>query len=306
MSLVRDIRDLEEVLANAQLPALPQSAIKLLELSKDPANGPADYAKPIEADAGLMSQVLRFVNSSYFGFSREIACVQQAITLVGVRTVKNFALWNAVFSVVPNPKFGPFDLKNLWQDSLRRAVFARLVGRRLKLHNSEDLFAAALLQDIAIPMLLKSLPEQYEQLIRRRAEDKIRLSSLERELFGWDHAEAAAALVRSWHLPEEFAVLIERHPSLEELLACTPSKLDAACVALAALLPACKDQDWSELNEFIAGLEKLLPGASGKVNEILEQTDKQFTDFAPMLKLPCPPSSLVVAMKAQQESQDNG
>lgn len=306
MSLVRDIRDLEEVLANAQLPALPQSAIKLLELSKDPANGPADYAKPIEADAGLMSQVLRFVNSSYFGFSREIACVQQAITLVGVRTVKNFALWNAVFSVVPNPKFGPFDLKNLWQDSLRRAVFARLLGRRLKLHNSEDLFAAALLQDIAIPMLLKSLPEQYEQLIRRRNEDKIRLSSLERELFGWDHAEAAAALVRSWHLPEEFAVLIERHPSLEELLACTPSKLDAACVALAALLPACKDQDWSELNEFIAGLERLSPGASAKVNEILEQTDKQFTDFAPMLKLPCPPTSLVAAMKAQQESQDNG
>lgn len=305
MSLVRDIRDLEEVLANAQLPALPQSAIKLLELSKDPANGPADYAKPIEADAGLMSQVLRFVNSSYFGFSREISCVQQAITLVGVRTVKNFALWNAVFSVVPNPKFGPFDLKNLWQDSLRRAVFARLLGRRLKLQNSEDLFAAALLQDIAIPMLLKSLPEQYEQLIQRRSADKMRLSSLERELFGWDHAEAAAALVRSWHLPEEFAVLIERHPSLEELLSTNPPKLDASCVALAALLPTCKDEDWSELNEFADGLEKLCPGSTAKLTELLEQTDKQFTDFAPMLKLPCPPMSLVAAMKAQQDLEHN-
>jgi HD-like signal output (HDOD) protein len=277
-----------------------------LELSKDPANGPADYAKPIESDAGLMSQVLRFVNSSYFGFSREIACVQQAITLVGVRTVKNFALWNAVFSVVPNPTFGPFDLKNLWQDSLRRAVFARLLGRLLKLHNAEDLFAAALLQDIAIPMLLKSLPEQYENLIRRRTEDKMRISSLERETFGWDHAEAAAALVRSWHLPEEFAVLIERHPSLEELLGCNPPKLDASCVALAALLPACKDEDWSELNEFISGLEKLAPGSSDRLSEFLELTDKQFTDFAPMLKLPCPPTSLVAAMKAQQESENNG
>lgn len=303
MSLVRDIRDLEEVLANAQLPALPQSAIKLLELSKDPANGPADYAKPIEADAGLMSQVLRFVNSSYFGFSREIACVQQAITLVGVRTVKNFALWNAVFSVVPNPKFGPFDLKNLWQDSLRRAVFARLLGRKLKIQNSEDLFAAALLQDIAIPMLLKSLPEQYEQLIQRRATDKIRLSSLEREVFGWDHAEAAAALVRSWHLPEEFAILIERHPSLEELLSSNPPKYDASCVALASLLPACKDQDWRELNEFINGIEKLLPGSASNLESILEQTDKQFTDFAPMMKLPCPPTSLVAALKAQQEAE---
>ena len=300
MSLVRDIRDLEEVLANAQLPALPQSAIKLLELSKDSANGPADYAKPIEADAGLMSQVLRVVISSYFGFSREIACVQQAITLVGVRTVKNFALWNAVFSVVPNPKFGPFDLKNLWQDSLRRAVFARMMGRKLKLANSEDLFAAALLQDIAIPMLLKSLPDEYEKLIARRAIDRIRLSSLERELFGWDHAEAAAALVRSWHLPEEFAVLIERHPSLDELLTSRPPQLDASCVALASLLPACKDQDWHELNEFIAGLEKLAPGTSKELNQLLETTDKQFTDFAPLLKLPCPPSTLLSSMNEQR------
>lgn len=300
MSLVRDIRDLEEILASAQLPALPQSAIKLLELSKDPANGPADYAKPIEADPGLMSQVLRFVNSSYFGFSREISCVQQAITLVGVRTVKNFALWNAVFSVVPNPKFGSFDLKNLWQDSLRRAVFARLLGRRLKLHNAEDLFAAALLQDIAIPMLLKSLPEQYEMLIQKRATEKLRLSCLERELFGWDHAEAAAALVRTWHLPEEFAVLIERHPSLEELLSCDPPKLDASCVALAALLPACKDEGWHEINTFVDGLNALDPGTSQNTVELLEQTDKQFTEFAPLLKLPCPPVTLAGAFKTHQ------
>jgi HD-like signal output (HDOD) protein len=140
---------LEDVLALAQLPALPQTAIRLLELSQDASNGPAEFAKPIEADAGLMGQVLRFVNSSCFGFAREIASVRQALQLVGVRTIKNFALWSAVFSLIPNPKFGPFDLKNLWQDSLRRAVFSRLLGRILKLPNSEDLFAAALLQDMA-------------------------------------------------------------------------------------------------------------------------------------------------------------
>jgi hypothetical protein len=177
-----NVRDLNEVLANTQLPALPTSAMKLLELSQDPKNGPAEYAKPIEADAGLMGQVLRFVNSSYFGFSREIASIQQALTLVGVRTIKNFALWSAVFSLVPNPKFGPFDLKCLWQDSLRRAVFARSLGRELKVANSEDLFAAALLQDMAIPLLLKALPEQYEALVNRRTNEKLRLSSLEKEL----------------------------------------------------------------------------------------------------------------------------
>ena len=55
--------DLKKVLAGAQLPALPQSAIRLLELSQDPDNGPAEFAVPIESDPGLTGQVLRFVNS---------------------------------------------------------------------------------------------------------------------------------------------------------------------------------------------------------------------------------------------------
>lgn len=284
---------LEDVLASAQLPALPQTAIRLLELSQDASNGPAEFAKPIEADAGLMGQVLRFVNSSYFGFAREIASVRQALQLVGVRTIKNFALWSAVFSLIPNPKFGPFDLKNLWQDSLRRAVFSRLLGRILKLPNSEDLFAAALLQDMAIPLLLKELPEQYAELIERRGIEHVRLSHLERELFGWDHAQAAAALCRNWKLPEEFASIIERHTEFSDLMNAEPRKLDAACVALASLLPACKDDVWEERDMFIEGLTQLLPNGNGTVLELLLQADNSFNEFAPLMNLPVPERSLV-------------
>lgn len=285
-----NVRDLEDVLANTQLPALPTSAMRLLELSQDTRNGPTEYAKPIEADAGLMGQILRFVNSSYFGFSREIASIQQALTLVGVRTIKNFALWSAVFSLVPNPKFGPFDLKSLWQDSLRRAVFARSLGRALKLPNAEDLFAAALLQDMAIPLLLKALPEQYEGLIERRSKEKIRLSSLEKEVFGWDHAQASAALCRNWRLPEEFAVLIERHPEVNELL--DQKKTDAACVAVASLLPSCSDQEWDEQSSFLRSVERIVENKNVNLEELIQQVDASFDEFAPIMKLPIPSRSL--------------
>ncbi len=285
-------RSLQEVLASTQLPALPSSAIKILELAQNPDNGPLAYAKPIEADVGLLGQVLRFVNSSYFGFSREISSVPQALQLVGVRAIKNFALWSAVFSLIPNPKFGPFDLKSLWSDSLRRAVFARALGRLLKLANAEDLFAAALLQDMAIPILLKSMPDQYEKLLERRANERLRLSSLEREVFGWDHAEAAAALCRNWRLPEEFSILIERHPALDELLDSTPPRKDAACIALASLLPSCKDEEWTERQEFMNGLERLSGKIEVNVAEVVEEVDKSFEEFAPVLQVPTPEKSL--------------
>lgn len=285
-------RDLKSVLESIQLPALPSSAIKLLELSQDPNNGPAEFAKPIEADVGLLGQVLKFVNSTYFGFSKEIASVQQAISLVGVRTIKNFALWSAVFSLIPNPKFGPFDLRSLWQDSLRRAVFARALGRLLKLPNAEDLFAAALLQDMAIPVLLKGLPGEYESLVERRQAENMRLSQLEREMFGWDHAEAAASLCRNWHLPEEFAVLIERHPNLDELLAGEKPLRDAACVALASLLPTCRDDEWTERPAFQEGLDRLAAGTEISLEELASTVDACFEEFSPILKLSVPEKNL--------------
>ncbi|MDA8743496.1 HDOD domain-containing protein [Rubripirellula amarantea] len=288
---------LEDVFRSEVLPALPSSAISLLQMSQNSQCGPNDFAKPIEADPGLMGQVLKFVNSSYFGFSREIVSVNQALTLVGTRAVTNFALWNAVFSVIPNPKFGPFDLKALWQDSLRRAIFARKLGRALSVSNSEDLFAGALLQDMAIPLLLKELPAEYEGLVQRRASEGRRLSGLEKEMFGWDHAEAAAMLAERWNLPEDFVALIKMHTHLDDLLeadckSLNEKQIGAACVALASLLPSCNDLEWDEQAEFQSGYERLSGKSSETLAELFDEVDESNADFAPLMKLPAAKKSL--------------
>lgn len=278
---------LDKLLDAAQLPALPHSAMSLLSLSQDTTNGPAQYAGPIEADPGLLSQVLKFVNSSYFGFSREIASVGQALTLVGVRTITNFALWSAVFSLVPNPKVGNFNLKQLWQDSLRRGLFARLLGKNLGVANYEDLFAGALLQDMAIPVLLKELQNDYVELVCQSSAQGVRLSTLERERFGWDHAQAAAQLATNWRLPAAIVSLIESHTRLDQLLAQGKAATPNACVALASLLPEGNDSVWQDRDEFIAGYRALGGDISG-LKAMMSQIDESVESIAPMLKLPVP------------------
>ena len=211
--------DLNQLLSGAQLPALPQSAIRLLELSQDPDNGPAEFAVPIELDPGLAGQVLRFVNSSYFGFSREISAVKQAITLVGIRTIKNFALWSAVFSLMPNPKCGPFDLKALWQDSLRRGLFARAIGRLLGMKDAEEVFAGALLQDMAVPLLAKELNQGLSRPACRSATTAAACTSWNANASAGPTPTPAASWPDIWNLPEGFAQLIENHTSLDTMLA---------------------------------------------------------------------------------------
>ncbi|TWT81822.1 HDOD domain protein [Planctomycetes bacterium CA13] len=298
MATTIDPTTLEEVFHSEVLPALPHSAIALLQLSQRSDVGPAEFAKPIEADPGLMGQVLKFVNSSYFGFSREIMSVQQSLTLVGSRAITNFALWNAVFSVIPNPKFGPFDLKSLWQDSLRRAIFARKLGKNLKVENAEDLFAGALLQDMAIPLLLKELPEQYQSLVERRALEGRRLSGLEQEMFGWDHAEAAALLAQRWSLPDDFVKLIAMHTQIDELLDQGDATRGSACVALASLLPSCSESDWHEQAEFVSGFERLTDTSGTTLPDLFAEVDESTADFAPLLKLPAPARTLADYLNA--------
>jgi HD-like signal output (HDOD) protein len=304
MTTAKPSTGLKELLNTAQLPALPQSAIRLLELSQNPDNGPAEFAVPIESDPGLTGQVLKFVNSSYFGFSREISSVKLAITLVGIRTIKNFALWSAVFSLMPNPKCGPFDLKSLWQDSLRRGLFARAFGKLLGLKEGEELFAASLLQDMAIPLLAKEQPQRYLKLFESRTHGEARLSDLERAEFGWTHAEAAGYMARHWSLPEEFAKLIEWHTELDKLMAPEYSKeIGKLSVALSALLPANNDEQWYEREKFLACYEKLANGRGKSVADLFAQIDVELAEFAPVLKLAVPAKSLVAHLTAEEPAK---
>lgn len=287
--------DLNKILSGAQLPALPQSAIRLLELSQDPSNGPAEFAAPIESDPGLAGQVLRFVNSSYFGFSREISSVKLAITLVGIRTIKNFALWSAVFSLMPNPQCGPFDLRSLWQDSLRRALFARTMAKMLGLKEVEEPFAAALLQDMAVPVLAKEAPALYAKLLRAREDGKVRLSHLEEQVFGWTHAEAAGKMARLWNLPDGFAVLLENHQAIDRWASQPEAESGKLAVALSALLPTAGDPTWTECELFEGHYRNVAPPGSPTIAELLEQIDREFSEFAPVLKLSAPRKSLVAS-----------
>lgn len=294
--------DIEQILSDGQVPALPQSAISILELAQDPENGPAQFAIPIEADPGLTGQVLKFVNSSYFGFSREISSIKLAITLVGVRTMKNFVLWSAVFSLMPNPKCGPFELRALWQDSLRRGLFARTIAKLLHYPEAEECFAGALLQDMAVPILAGELPAEYTELLEQREGGKVHLSQLEFDRFGWTHAEVAGKMAKSWNLPDELGRLISQHASLEELVASPETAANSLAVAISSLLPPVVDEGWYDLPRLIENFEKLCGAEGTSLEQVLQQVDEGFAEFAPILKLADPARTLVEQYRESLES----
>lgn len=285
--------ELKKILVKAQLPGLPQSLIRIMELSRDSNIGCSEIAVPVEVDPGLTGQVLRFVNSSYFGFSRKISSVKMAVVLLGIRTIQSFALWSAVYGTMANLKYGMFNLVSLWQDSLRRALFARALAKELGMKDAEEVFAAALLQDIALPILAKEMPQAYEKLLEARKKSNSRLSSLENSTFGWNHAEAGALMARYWNLPDDFANLIEEHIDIGKIVGLSREAPDRVALAMSSLLPTTVDQKWNEFDQFESYYEKIMPPKGPTIMELLKQIDSEFNQFAPLMKISTPMKSLV-------------
>lgn len=288
------IQQLQKILTVEQLPAMPHSALTVLQLDNDVTKVDIGaLVKPIEADPGLAAQVLKFLNSSYFGFQSTISNVKQGVALVGVRVVKNFVLWKAVFSLIPKSKSSAFNQNSLWQDSLRRAMFSRFILMDLKKGDPEMAFAGALLQDMAIPLLLKQMAQPYGDLLARHQEagDK-RLSEMERAMFGWTHADAAGVLGKNWKLPDPLIVLVANHLEIEELSAQRSEKTDQFAVALSALLPMTMRTDWPEKDVFFKHFQLLFPDKPNLLRSVFEKVDREFEQYALVIQIAKPKQSL--------------
>ena len=300
MSNASALEELRRILVTGQLPAMPHSALSVLKLENDITKvNIGDLVRPIEADPGLAVQVLKFLNSSAFGFQSTIANIRQGVALVGIRIVKNFVLWKAVFSLIPKSKTGTFDVGMLWQDSLRRAMFARYLLLETKKGDPEMAFAGALLQDMAVPLILKLKAADYAPLLDSLPKKKgKRLSELEDEYFGWNHADASLILGQHWKLPEILIDLTSNHLKVKETSATFNEHPERAVVSLSALLPSVAYTEWEDRNLFISTFETCFPDNSRLFATLFDRVDKEFDQYAALLQIAPPKQFLFTFIDA--------
>ncbi|MCC6126020.1 MAG: HDOD domain-containing protein [Pirellulales bacterium] len=197
---------LERLVVRAgQLFSLPVVAIQVLELTNSPQVDNRAIKECIENDPALTGKILRVVNSSLFGLSREVSDLNQAIALLGSKPLKllvlGFSLPNSLFASVESEILGHY-----WRHALTKAVAGREISETLWNLPGDEAFIAGLLQDLGLLLLIQQVGEPYVLLLKKVWAEGKDMAALETESMGFDHAELTTRLLGHWGLP---AALVE-------------------------------------------------------------------------------------------------
>ncbi len=179
---------------NIDVPAQPESLVKLsLLLADDEVNLQALSAL-ITSDMALAAAVLKAVNSSMYGLSGRVQSVQQAITYLGTREVAAVTFemgLKAVFPAAP-------ELDPLWERASARGLLMGRIGQAIGVDPWAS-HSAGLFEECGKAVLFRHAPQRYKPLLRA-AENDEDLLLLEHDEFGVSHDALGAALCETWGL----------------------------------------------------------------------------------------------------------
>ncbi|MDO9047070.1 MAG: diguanylate cyclase [Methylobacter sp.] len=194
--------NLNELKAADRLPSPSGAALAIMQLAQQNDATVQQVSQLVKVDPALSGRILRFANSAAFGARRPIVDVQTAIMMMGMQTVRNFAL---SLSLIGNNSKGHcpgFDYEAYWSRSLAISVsIAAITAREITVVPAES-FTLGLLSDIGSLALATAWSEIYGECLS--AAEGEQLLALESERFAIDHNALSLMLLADWGFPAVF------------------------------------------------------------------------------------------------------
>lgn len=186
------------------LPSLPSLYSEIMDELQSPKASLQQVGRIISKDVGMTAKILQLVNSAFFGLKRRISDPTQAVSLLGLDTIKALVLTTEIFAQFPQGKAFPLPLDLLWRHSFHTGILAKAIAEKEGQNKgvAEDAFMAGLLHDLGKLILAVNWGDSYLGVHRLAEEKKILLWQAERDHWGFSHSEVGAYLVGLWGLPD--------------------------------------------------------------------------------------------------------
>ena len=200
------IQTLQEIIdSTPALLTMPKVISEALNLIKDPKTNVNKLSDIIAKDISLTSEILKMVNTAYYGFPTQITTINKAIALLGLNKVKS-----VIMSVAMKPMLQSNGGKSLWEHSIKCAVGCEIIAESLGMDDPDEAFTMGLMHDIGKIVLESYNKVAYQEINRLISLGAERLNA-EKMIYGYNHAEIGAELVTKWNLPSVISTSVKYH-----------------------------------------------------------------------------------------------
>ncbi len=227
------------------LPSAPKAFQEILACLQGPNASVADAAKIIGRDVAMTANVIKLVNSAFFGIRQPVSTADRAVAYLGLDTLGALVLGHGVFKSGVTTGVEGFSLERLWQHSLDVAAAARMVAVSQKLPPMVDeAHLGGMLHDVGKVVFATRLAAGSDGPAVS-AEDAF--AQMEAH-----HAEVGAYLLGLWGFPNSIVEAVAFHES--------PSKAMAEGLSLPALLHIADRLVHQRHSQNSAAVRELEPG----------------------------------------------
>ncbi len=165
----------------------------------------------ISTDAALSARLLKIANSPIYGFRAEIATLNRALTLIGVKEVKNLILLDTLSGQFnDNNQCTAVKMEDFWYRSIYLSLIARRLAKKQGHAEPDRLFISAIMSRLG-QLVCCTVQMGYVARILQ-AHQKNPLNSefaIEKSILGFTYNQMSAKILQRWKVPEEITCSLQ-------------------------------------------------------------------------------------------------
>ena len=237
--------------AISSLPSVPSLYKEVLEETESPDGSAAAVGEIISQDPGMTAKILQIANSAAFGLGRPVTSSAQAVSLLGMDTIKSLVLSVGCFQQFDTTKAAGFSIEDFFRQSTRVGCLARRIAKQQKCDEdtTSEALTSGMLHGIGKLVLAATAAETWTRI--RQLMDNEGLGELEAETqtIGTGHPAIGAYLLGMWGLPQGIVEAVAFHRDI-------PVEPDASFTAISAVAVAyyiiqsesgAADSEWEQM-----------------------------------------------------------
>jgi HD-like signal output (HDOD) protein len=196
-----------------QMKTLPGIAIRLIRMISDGSKSLQDFEEIIKLDPILVLQVLKTVNSSFYGLDTKVDTIREALAFIGMDNLRNMVVMDVVKNILKEGQNNEpwFSRTGLWLHCAATGICAQMISERIFGIKGETCFLCGLIHDIGMIIEDQVVPELFMEACKIHSQGKNQIDECERIAIGTDHACIGFQITGDWNLSDEIQMAVRDH-----------------------------------------------------------------------------------------------